>query len=87
VEANWNRVTGKDWVTLSIAWREIGGLPVAASPTCKYCVSIIRDLIPRGSVDLVFASGGVCCNIEIPLDPDATHPRHMIPAALARRQV
>jgi PAS domain S-box-containing protein len=90
VEVNWNRETSKDRATLSIAWREIGGPPVAASPTCKYGVSIIRDLIPRelgGSVDLVFASDGVCCNIEIPLDPDATHPRHMIPAALARRQV
>ena len=89
VEVNWNRGTAKDRATLLIAWREIGGPPVAASPTCKYGVNIIRDLVPRelgGSVDLAFVSGGVCCNIEIPLDADATPPCHMVPAALARRQ-
>jgi two-component sensor histidine kinase len=91
VEVNWNHRTGKDRATLSIAWREIGGPSVAASPTCKYGVSIIRDLVPRelgGSVDLAFVSGGVCCDIEIPLDADTTHPsRQIVPTALARRQV
>jgi two-component sensor histidine kinase/integral membrane sensor domain MASE1 len=69
VEVNWNRAPGEDGGNLSITWREIGGPAVAASPDCKYGVSIIRDLIPQelgGSVDLAFGSGGVCCKIEIP---------------------
>jgi two-component sensor histidine kinase len=69
VEVNWNRGSGEDAENLSLVWREIGGPAVAASPDCKYRVSIIRDLIPHelgGSVDLAFASGGVCCKIEIP---------------------
>ena len=67
---SWNREPGGDAANLSIDWREIGGPAVAASPDCRYGVSIIRDLIPhelRGSVNLAFASGGVCCKIEIPL--------------------
>ncbi len=70
VEVSWNRGPGEDGANLSIAWREIGGPAVAASPDCRYGVRIIRDLIPHelgGSVDLTFASGGVCCEIEIPL--------------------
>src|SRR5262245_6891380 len=72
VEVNWNRGPGENAANLSIAWREVGGPAVAASPDCRYGVSIIRDLIPQefgGSVDLAFASSGVCCNIEIPLEP------------------
>jgi two-component sensor histidine kinase len=72
VEVNWNRGPGEDAANLSIAWREVGGPAVAASPDCRYGASIIRDLIPQelgGSVDLAFASNGVCCNIEIPLEP------------------
>ena len=69
---NWNRGPGENAANLSIAWREVGGPAVAASPDCRYGVSIIRDLIPQefgGSVDLAFASSGICCNIEIPLEP------------------
>jgi diguanylate cyclase len=76
VEVNWNRGPGEDAAKLSIAWREVGGPAVAASPG-RYGVSIIRDLIPRelgGSVDLAIAPNGVCCNIEIPLEP--AHHRH-----------
>jgi PAS domain S-box-containing protein len=72
VEVNWNRGPGEDAANLWIAWREVGGPAVAASPDCRYGVSIIRDLIPQelgGSVDLAFASRGVCCKIEIPLKP------------------
>jgi two-component sensor histidine kinase/integral membrane sensor domain MASE1 len=77
VEVNWSREPGEDAANLSIAWREVGGPAVADSPDCRYGVSIIRDLIPQelgGSVDLAFASTGVCCKIEIPLDsrPRAT---------------
>src|SRR5260370_21044052 len=72
VEVNWHRGPHNDAANLSIAWREIGGPTVAASPDCRYGVGIIRELIPHefgGSVDLAFASSGVCCNIEIPLEP------------------
>jgi PAS domain S-box-containing protein len=70
VEVSWARGPGEDTANLSITWREIGGPAVRASPECGYGVSLIRDLIPHelgGSVDLVFASGGVCCTFEIPL--------------------
>jgi len=70
VEVNWNHGPGEDAANLSIAWREIGGPAVAASPDCRYGTRIIRDLIPQelgGSVDLAFASGGICCKIEIPM--------------------
>jgi two-component sensor histidine kinase len=72
VEVEWNRGAGEEVANLLIAWREIGGPAVAALPTCGYGVSIIRNLISQelgGSVDLAFASGGVCCNIRIPLEP------------------
>jgi two-component sensor histidine kinase/integral membrane sensor domain MASE1 len=72
VEVSWNRRPDEDAANLSIAWREVGGPAVAASPDCRYGVSVIRDLIPQelgGLVDLAFTPGGVCCNIEIPLEP------------------
>src|SRR5262249_35758409 len=68
VEVNWHRGPHNDAANLSIVWREIGGPTVAASPDC-YGVRIIRELIPHefgGSVDLAFASEGVCCKIDIP---------------------
>jgi two-component sensor histidine kinase len=70
VEVSWSLAGDADAAELSIEWREIGGPAVAASPTCRYGVTIIRDLIPHelsGTVDLAFASGGVCCKIAIPL--------------------
>ena len=70
VEVSWKRGSGEDAADLSIDWREIGGPAVAASPDCRYGVSIIRDLIPQelgGSVDLSFASSGLCCKMKIPL--------------------
>jgi PAS domain S-box-containing protein len=70
VEVSWSLAGDADAADLSIEWREIGGPAVAASPTCRYGVTIIRDLIPHelgGTVDLAFASGGVRCKIAIPL--------------------
>ena len=70
VDVNWNREPGEDAAHLSIAWREVGGPAVAPSPDFRYGVSIIRDLIPQelgGSVDLSFASSGLCCKMKIPL--------------------
>jgi len=86
VEVNWNRGPSEDAANLSIVWREIGGPAVPASPACRYGVSIIRDLIPQelgGSVDLAFASSGVCCTIEIPLEP-ARHRHTALSAGDAR---
>ncbi|MBV8422707.1 MAG: sensor histidine kinase, partial [Hyphomicrobiales bacterium] len=86
VEVNWNHGPGEHVASLSIAWREIGGPAVAASPDCGYGIRIIRDLIPQelgGSVDLAFASSGVCCNIEIPLEP-ARHRHTGLSAGDAR---
>ena len=76
VEVNWNRGPGEDAASLSIDWREINGPVITASIECGYGVSLIRDLIPQelgGSVDLEFASGGVCCKMEIPLGPRASN--------------
>jgi two-component sensor histidine kinase/integral membrane sensor domain MASE1 len=67
VEVTW---THENAVNLSITWREIGGPAVAVSPDGKYGLRVIRDLVPNelgGSVDLIFAPGGVCCKIGIPL--------------------
>ena len=86
VEVNWNRGPSENAANLSIAWREIGGPAVPPSPDGRYGVSIIRNLIPQelgGWVDLAFASSGVCCNIEIPLEP-APHQHRGVSAGDAR---
>jgi two-component sensor histidine kinase len=80
VEVNWKRGPGEDAEDLSLEWREIGGPAVAASPDARYGVRIIRDLIAHelgGSVDLAFASGGVRCKIEMPLE--AARDEHAAP--------
>jgi two-component sensor histidine kinase len=68
VSVEWEAPEG----TLSIAWRETGGPPVAAAtPQSGYGTSLIRDLIPHelgGTVDLVMAPEGVRCTIVIPFD-------------------
>jgi PAS domain S-box-containing protein len=68
VSVQWETPEG----TLSIAWCETGGPPVAAAaPQSGYGTSLIRDLIPHelgGKVDLVMAPEGVRCTIVIPLD-------------------
>jgi PAS domain S-box-containing protein len=71
VEVNWNRGLSENAQSLSIVWREIGGPAITPSQECGYGVSLIRDLIPHelgGLVDLEFASDGVCCKIEIPME-------------------
>ena len=68
VSVEWEAPDG----SLSIAWRETGGPPVAAAaPQSGYGTSLIRDLIPHelgGKVDLVMAPEGVRCTIVIPFD-------------------
>jgi two-component sensor histidine kinase len=70
VDVNWHRRPHNETANLSIVWREIGGPTVAASPDCRYGVRIIRELLHEfgGSVDLAFASSGVCCKIDIPIE-------------------
>jgi two-component sensor histidine kinase len=56
---------------LIIVWRETGGPPTSAPSQCGYGTSLICDLIPHelgGTVNLTFASEGVFCTIEIPLN-------------------
>jgi PAS domain S-box-containing protein len=71
VSVSWDR-TGTDAAAiLAIAWRELGGPAIGAPAQSGYGSSLIRDLIPHelgGTVDLVFASDGACCKIEIPLE-------------------
>jgi PAS domain S-box-containing protein len=71
VSVSWDRTGTDAAATLTIAWRELGGPPIAPRVHSGYGSSLIRDLIPHelgGTVDLVFASDGACCKIEIPLE-------------------
>jgi len=72
VLVNWYRRRSENSATsLIIEWRERGGPQIAAPTQSGYGTSLIRDLIPHelgGTVDLVFASDGVRCRIEIPHD-------------------
>jgi PAS domain S-box-containing protein len=71
VSVSWDRRPNADaTANLKIVWRELGGPPIAAGIQPGYGTSLIRDLIPHelgGTVDLVLASDGACCSIEIPL--------------------
>jgi PAS domain S-box-containing protein len=69
VSVSWGSRPSGDEASLMIVWRELGGPTTAAPAQFGYGTSLIRDLIPHelgGSVDLVFASSGVRCTIEIP---------------------
>ena len=72
VSVSWDQAPNADGAArLAIAWRETAGPPVVVPAQSGYGTSLIRDLIPHelgGTVDLVFAADGVCCNIDIPLD-------------------
>jgi len=72
VLVNWDRrPNGDATATLMLEWRELGGPPVAGELQSGYGTSLIRDLVPHelgGIVDLVFASDGLVCRIEIPLE-------------------
>jgi len=59
---------------LKIEWSETGGPEVAAPAREGYGSSVIRDLLSHelgGTVDLVFAAGGVHCTIEMPATVEA----------------
>ena len=72
VSVSWDRRPNGDAAAkLIIVWRELGGPPVAAATQYGYGTTLIRDLIPHelgGTVDLVLASDGARCSIEIPLE-------------------
>ena len=56
---------------LVLEWQEIGGPAIVAAGKSGYGTSVICDLVPYelgGTVDLVLASEGVRCRLEIPGD-------------------
>jgi len=69
VSVNWDRKPNGDGTNLMLVWQELGGPPVKTEAHSSYGTNLIRHLIPHelgGMVDLVFASEGVRCRIEIP---------------------
>jgi PAS domain S-box-containing protein len=72
VSIRWDRRTnGQSRSHLVFEWQEIGGPPVEAPGKPSYGTTTIRELIPYefgGAVDLVLASDGVRCRVELPAD-------------------
>ena len=68
----WDRqLNGRPLSNLVLEWREVGGPRVDAPRKSSYGTTTIHDLIPYefgGKVDLVFASEGVRCRLELPPD-------------------
>jgi PAS domain S-box-containing protein len=70
VSVSWNCTANGYVETLIFVWRELGGPPVSSKVQSNYGTNLIRNLIPHelgGAVDLVFATEGVNCRIEIPI--------------------
>jgi len=70
VSVKWDRKPNGDGTNLSIVWQELNGPPVKSEVQSSYGTNLIRNLIPHelgGKVDLVLASEGVSCQIEIPI--------------------
>jgi PAS domain S-box-containing protein len=71
VSVQWKWLNNGSHDRLVIEWREAGGPPVQAPSQPGYGTSIIRELIPfelGGKVELVFASEGISCRLEIPAE-------------------
>jgi PAS domain S-box-containing protein len=72
VSVSWERkLNGSAAANLSLEWRELDGPPLWAEIRSGYGIGLIRELIPHelgGTVDLVLASEGACCRIELPLE-------------------
>ena len=69
VSVRWDRRLNGHPPHLVLEWRESDGPPVIAPGDPSYGTSTIRDLIPYefgGTVDLVFATEGVRCRLELP---------------------
>jgi len=74
ISVRWNRTRNGADAWLCIEWRETGGPTVQTLRRSSYGTEVIRNLIPYelgGTVDLLFASEGVRCDINIPL-PEAS---------------
>jgi PAS domain S-box-containing protein len=70
VSVCWNREPNGDGENLMLVWQEHGGPAVKSNVQSSYGTNLIRNLIPHelgGMVDLVFASEGVRCRIDIPM--------------------
>jgi PAS domain S-box-containing protein len=76
VSLTWDRHPNGKGTNLVLLWRELGGPPVPTDVQPKYGTNLIRDLIPHelgGVVDLMFATAGVNCKIEIPMKQERYH--------------
>jgi NO-binding membrane sensor protein with MHYT domain/two-component sensor histidine kinase len=72
------RPNGSSQSVLTIRWQEIGGPPVRAPTRRGFGSTVICDLIPYelgGTVDINYASDGVQCRIEFPLEMATGHDR------------
>ena len=70
VSVTWDRQSRGNAANLILLWREFGGPPVQGDVQPSYGTNLIRNLIPHelgGGVELLFATTGVSCKIEIPL--------------------
>jgi PAS domain S-box-containing protein len=70
VSVGWNRKPNDDGANLMLVWQELNGPPVKSEVQSSYGTNLIRNLIPHelgGKVNLVLASEGVSCRIEIPI--------------------
>jgi PAS domain S-box-containing protein len=70
VSVSWNCKENGDGANLMLVWQERGGPAVKSEIQSSYGTNLIRNLIPHelgGMVDLVFASEGVSCRMEIPI--------------------
>jgi two-component sensor histidine kinase len=84
------RTNGDSQTVLTIRWQEIGGPPVRAPSRRGYGTSVISDLIPYelgGMVDIAYATDGVRCRIEFPLEQVSgqDRPRSLNGSRLDRR--
>jgi two-component sensor histidine kinase len=70
VSVRWNCQPNGHGANLMLVWQEHGGPPVKSEIQSSYGTNLIRNLIPHelgGKIDLVLASKGVSCGIEIPI--------------------
>jgi two-component sensor histidine kinase len=70
VSVRWQRLLDKPEARVRIEWREAGGPAVRPPERSGYGMEVIRCLIPYelgGAVDLVFAPGGVRCDLDFPV--------------------
>jgi two-component sensor histidine kinase len=78
-----------------IQWQEAAGPEVRPPERAGYGMEVIRGLIPYeldGAVDLVFAPGGVCCDIDLPVkgppaEQPSSRPIQAAPSLLAASEI